>query len=969
MHSMSGNEATAMAPRLTLILLANEQQDFLRRALVWYRDLPVVIKVLDASRQPDKEAAAAIGIDYQHTPELGQASVVERLRQALRDVATPYTAWAEVDSFLLPAALSEAVAFLDGHPGHGACQGYSLTYEAHVDRVDYLLRDLRVLDDHDIEDPAMRVERFMAQSVSLQYAVIRTAFLRAWLGALPGDIKSHWYEIGLGLYLSRAAQVRILSVPYALHLSHGKTHTEHLAALHGAVVHMDPKARAEREACVAMVIKALGGADGQAEESIHAGLAAMAEGLKKRAYQGKQKLVSSVWNVALEIPEPHFEPRQCVELPFYTQAFYDELARIEFLIHAVPAGQVQLRELEAVLLRQSELSGPQSNPDAEPLLDRLWQAYVLYAFNDGIVRRLEQELPNSPSTKPEQLLELIERMSAWVQRLSSVTAHDNGALLATMPSGRLLKWLDSRTPDTATLQKILARQATRPQGAQITVLLLDLEDDVFKLQTTFDSLINGHYRNFKVVVFTTGELPATTTLQHTLHFVKVTSSNYVDRINQTLKQITSDWLMLAGAGDQFTSAGLLLASDELTDAGHCRAVAVDSIHRQADGTLEPVLLPDFNLDLLQSVPGYVARHWLVRRSALLEVGGYSRDYPQALEFDLLLRLIEQGGMQGLAHLSEPVVICQAPELVVNEDEKKVLTRHLKTRGYQAEVSPVLAGSWKTDYRHEHRPMVSILVHAQDNLADLQQCLHSLLQRTRYPRYEVLIGDNNSRSSEVFAWLEQQEKLSGRIRVFRTDQAMSATAMLNQLSQQAQGEYLILLDAQSQIVNVGWIESMLNQAQRPEVGVVGVKLVDHEGSVTQAGLILGFNGGVGSAFVGEPKKAQGYMQRLVVEQNYTAVSMNCLMIEKTLFNAIDGLDEVDFNDAFADVDLCLKAAQAGYLTVWTPQVQVVHPGEVPQSAAALQALRGKWSSAFEQDVAYNRHLSLHGAGFQLTTDRA
>lgn len=968
MHSISGNQTTPLTPRLTLILLAKEQQDFLRRALAWYHDLPIAIKVLDASLQHDVDAAANPGIDYQHTPELAQATVVTRLNEGLRDVRTPYTVWADVESFLLPAVLSQAVTFLDEHRNHGACQGYSLSYEAHVDRVDYLLRDRQVRDDHDVESPAERVERFMAQSVPLQHAVTRTELLQAWFAVLPADAQSHWQDVGLGLYLSSAAQVRILPVPYALHLAHGKVQAQHVAALRGAIVHTDPKARAEREVCTAWVLKALGDDIGQAADAIASAFVCMAEGLKKRPYQGKEKLLSSVWNVVLEVGEAHFEPRQFLELPFYNQVFFDELARIELLIHAMPAGDVQLRGLEAALLRQSELAGVQSNPDAEPLLHRLWQAYVIYPFNEGIVRRLEQELVNSPATDKAVRNEEIERLASWAQKLRSVTDRDNGALLAGMPSGRLLKWLDSRTPDEASLHKLLARQARKPAGSQISVLLLDLEADVFKLQGTFDSLINSHYRNFKVVVFTTGELPATTTFQHTLHFVKVTTSNYVDRINQTLKQITTDWLMLAQAGEQFTAAGLLLASDELIDAGQCRAVAVDSIHRQADGTLEPALLPDFNLDLLQSVPGYVARHWLVRRGALLEVGGYSRDYPQALEFDLLLRLIEQGGMQGLAHLSEPVVICQAPELVVNEDEKKALTRHLKTRGYHAEVSPVLAGSWKIDYRHEHRPMVSILVHAQDNLADLQKCLSHLLQRTRYPRYELLIGDNNSRSAEVFAWLEQQEKLSSRIRVFRADQSMSSTAMLNQLSQQAQGEYLIVLDAQSQIINVGWIESLLNQAQRPEVGIVGAKLVDREGSVTQAGLILGFNGSVGSAFVGEANKAQGYMQRLIVEQNYSAVSMNCLMIDKALFNAIDGLDEGDFAQAFADVDLCLKAAQAGYLTVWTPQVQVVHPGGVPQSAQALQALRSKWSSAFEHDAAYSRHMSLRGAGFELDSHR-
>jgi GT2 family glycosyltransferase len=323
-------------------------------------------------------------------------------------------------------------------------------------------------------------------------------------------------------------------------------------------------------------------------------------------------------------------------------------------------------------------------------------------------------------------------------------------------------------------------------------------------------------------------------------------------------------------------------------------------------------------------------------------------------------------MNGLAHINEPVVICQAPELQADADEQKALTRHLGSRGYQAEVSSVRPGTYKIDYRHNHRPMVSILIESDDNLPELQRCLLNVLQRTRYQRYEVLIVDNASSSEQLSQWLDEQERKSSRVRVFRTDERQSSSALRNMVSQEAKGEYLILLDAESQIVNVGWIESLLNQAQRPEVGVVGVKLIDPKGTVTQAGLILGLSGGVGSAFVGESKTSTGYMHRLVVEQNYSAVSSACLMIGKELYDAVGGLDEGPFAEALADVDLCLKASQAGYLTVWTPHVQVIHHGAVKSNDHALQALRGKWSAHFEHDQAYNTNLDLNGPGFTLGT---
>jgi glycosyltransferase domain-containing protein len=962
MQSIFGKETGPLNERLTLVLLAEEQPDFLRRSLKHYSDYPCAVVILDTSSQADSEIAQTPGVDYVHVAALSASGLSSKIAEGANRVKTPYMVVATVDSFLLAQGLEQSLNFLEANDKYGACQGYSLSYEPHVDRVDYSRRDRKIEEDFSSDQAEERINSFLGQSMSLLNAVTRTELARKWFGSVPTDAALHWQEVGHMYYLLAMAGLHILPVPYALHLAPDRQkQLAYSHALHGALSHRDPKATGQREAFVDSILSALAGVSQLTRAQILDGFKIMAESLEGQSFQAAEKIVSSVWGVAAEAPEPLFEAQQFVELPFYNRAFFDDLARIEFLIHAFPAGETQLKELEGVLLEQAELSRIESNPDAEPLLSRLWQAYGLYAFNLGVIQRLLQELKSTAADDEE-----IAQLSGWAERLQALAPHDNSDLLHGMESGRLLRWLESRDPEPAQLQTIKARLASNPQGSEIGVLLLDLDADVFKLQATFDSLINGHYRGFKVIVFTTGELPAATTIQNTLHFVRVTEANYVDKINQAIKQSSSDWMMLAHAGEQFTRSGLLLASNELVDAGHCRAVAVDEIHRQPDGTLTHVMRPDFNLDLLQSVPALMSRHWLVRRDLLVEAGGYSRVTSTVLEFDLLLRLIAQGGMNGLAHINEPVVICQAPELQADADEQKALTRHLGSRGYQAEVSSVRPGTYKIDYRHNHRPMVSILIESDDNLPELQRCLLNVLQRTRYQRYEVLIVDNASSSEQLSQWLDEQERKSSRVRVFRTEERQSSSALRNMVSQEAKGEYLILLDAESQIVNVGWIESLLNQAQRPEVGVVGVKLIDPKGTVTQAGLILGLSGGVGSAFVGESKTSTGYMHRLVVEQNYSAVSSACLMIGKELYDAVGGLDEGPFAEALADVDLCLKASQAGYLTVWTPHVQVIHHGAVKSDDHALQALQGKWSAHFEHDQAYNTNLDLNGPGFTLGT---
>ncbi len=865
---------------------------------------------------------------------------------------------------MLPDALSAALSFLEANPTYGACQGYSLSYQAQVGQVDYFRRDRKTCEDYASDDTGERVLSFMSESLSLLSAVTRTELAQQWFTSVTDDTEPHWQEIGHMNYLVAAARLRILPVPHALHFTLGKqAELRHGAAIAAAVRHTDPKARAARDAFAKnwsrCSVRARASTARRANRRFRPVLPPWASASRLRASRAMRKSSARCGMSALSNRTRSSSLASSSKCRFTTR--HCSMNWPESIPHPSDAGGPSAAgRVEAALLKQAELLREQSNPDAEARISRLWYAYETYAFNLGVVKSLIAELISGKGKDSEKQ---IEQVSAWSQRLQAASAFDNGRLLDSMASGQLLNWLDSRDPAPEALKQISDKLASKPAGSQIGILLLDLEADVFKLQSTFDSLINSHYKAFRVVVFTTGELPAVTTLHNTLHFVKVTESNYVDKINQVVKQSPSDWLMLAQAGEEFTRSGLLLASAELIDAAQCRAVAVDEVQRQANGTLAPVFRPGFNLDLLQSLPSLMARHWLVRRELLVEAGGYSREFPEALEFDLLLRLIEQGGMSGLAHLSEPLLICDAPELKDNPDEQKALKRHLGKRGYQAEVSSAQPGTYKIDYRHAHRPVVSILLHSQDNLPELQRCLQSILQRTRYQRYEVLIGDNASSSGELSTWLDRQEQVSGRVRVFRAEQRMSPAALRNLISQEAGGEYLILLDAESQIVNVGWIESLLNQAQRPEVGVVGAKLVDGEGAVTQAGLVLGLNGGVGSGFVGEPKTATGYMQRLVVEQNYSAVSSACLMIAKELYNTVGGLDEEAFAEALGDVDLCLKAAQAGYLTVWTPHVQVVHSGAAcPQQAC--EALMDKWSAQFAQDEAYNVNLDLHGKGFTL-----
>ncbi|RON49156.1 glycosyl transferase family 2 [Pseudomonas frederiksbergensis] len=943
---------------LTVVLISHNRPAFLRRAMKYYGDLPCKVLVLDSATEhfqgelPD--------VEYQHVPQFAYSGFQAKIAYGVEQVTTPYMVLAADDDFIVHEALAESVDFLEANGDYGMCHGYCLMYLTLAGSVSYYRRDKKVCEDYSSERPQDRVVEYMRQYLPPFYAVTRTSLMKSWYALLPPGTSFQWQEIGHVYYMLACAKARILPTAYVVReINYGNS--EHNTEVYHSLTYSDSKSVAEREAFAEFLvtlptgIKDLDPVQGKA--FVMESFDAMIDSLQTGRALTAELIFGSIWNNDLKEPKRRFGPQQYVEMPFYNQAFFDQLTGFEFLLHALPAGRMQLEELEGIWARQEHLLAPRNNDTPESVVDRLWQAYDANAFNRTVNKRLAAQLELLGEDEDAQ------SMRDWIERIEVVSADDHRPTFDKMLSGRLLKWLAPRQPDAEHVESIARHLAANDGGPQFGIFLLDLDNNVDKLQVSLDSLLEGHSKAFKVVVFTTGEAPAATTALNTLHFVRVTQSNFVDKLNLSAHQSPCDWLLLAEAGDEFTTAGLLRASLELAGVADVRAVATDEIQRTDNGALVDVFRPGFNLDLLQSLPALMARHWLIRRDVLIEVGGYQPDFSKALEFDLLLRIIEEGGLNGLAHLDEPLLIAQAPVLEENAHERLALLRHLGNRGYKAKITSATPGTYQIDYRHTERPLVSIIIPAGDDLALLQQCLQGVLLRTRYTRYEVLIAVNPNQSAEVNDWLGAYQH--AKVRVLCADHPLSDVALYNAASQEAKGEYLLLLAVDGEVVNPNWIESLLNHAQRPEVGIVGAKLVDREGKVTQAGLILGMNGGVGSAFVGERYDAtSSYLQRLVLEQNYSAVSKACLMVRKELFDALGGLDDATFADGLSDVDLCLKAGQAGYLTVWTPLVQVIHPGVVQQGQQVLDALRDKWSAAFAQDQAYNANLALTGKGFAL-----
>ncbi|MFV0457116.1 MAG: glycosyltransferase [Pseudomonas sp.] len=526
-------------------------------------------------------------------------------------------------------------------------------------------------------------------------------------------------------------------------------------------------------------------------------------------------------------------------------------------------------------------------------------------------------------------------------------------------------WLASRSIGAESLPLVKDRFGEWPG---LFVFVLDAAGDSSALQKTLSSLVNARSWSAKVaacVISVDGDISAS---GKGFSVCQETGANFPNRINVLVESESFDWFMILEAGDELLISGLIKLALETTDLPSHLAISCDGIYRQPSGILAAAFRPSFNLDYLLSFPVAMARHWLFRREVVLEVGGFDPSLKDALELDLILRLINQGGLVGLGHLAEPLLVTDLPALANVEDERRAIIRHLQARGYpDAQVTAAKPGRYNLKYKHISSPGVSILILTGSHLSKLQRCIEGLLGSTAYQTFEILLIENHPQDQAVHEWLLALAELQeAKLRVVQPV-GWNMAAMLNQAAHRASGDYLLFLAPDTAIVEEDWLDNLLNHAQRAEVGGVGGRLLTPDGKIAQAMQILGLQGPLGNPYVGEKLDEPGYMQRLQVDQNVSALSQDCLMLPRDLYVQLEGLDEEGIPSPYAMTDLCLRIREAGYLLVWSPSVQLMLDRQESTEVTAQQqdAMYAKWLPQLARDPSYNPNFSLaQPGGFKL-----
>lgn len=339
---------------------------------------------------------------------------------------------------------------------------------------------------------------------------------------------------------------------------------------------------------------------------------------------------------------------------------------------------------------------------------------------------------------------------------------------------------------------------------------------------------------------------------------------------------------------------------------------------------DPNLKPDFSEDLLRS-HNYITHLFIVNKKIVDEVGYYNSEFDGSQDYDYIFRCVEKAN--AVYHIPRilyhwrmhPESTAQNPEnkMYCYDAGKRAIEAHYKRIGVEATVEFLpkpMYGMYHTIYSTKDNPLVSILIPNYNHKAILKTCIDSLYNVNTYKNFEIVIVENNSTEKEIFDYYEELKKLHDNIQVVTYKGEFNYSRINNFGMKYTKGDYVLLLNNDTEMISPNALSEMVGCILRPEVGAVGAKLLYEDDTVQHAGVVIGFSGYAGHVNHGINKDDYGYMVRARINCNYSAVTAACMMVKKSVFNQVGGFDE-QFVVACNDVDLCLKICKEKYLIVY------------------------------------------------------
>jgi len=448
--------------------------------------------------------------------------------------------------------------------------------------------------------------------------------------------------------------------------------------------------------------------------------------------------------------------------------------------------------------------------------------------------------------------------------------------------------------------------------------------------------------------------------------------------NDALKMAKGEFVGLVDNDDLLTKNALSEVVKVLNQNRNLDMIYSDEDKINTKGfRCDPHFKPDFSPDTLMSL-NYICHFTVLRKSIMDEISGFTVGLEGAQDHDLFLRFTEKTNK--IYHIPKILyhwrMIPTSTSMSIdnksyaNDKGKIAIENALKRRKLEGTVTKDLKSTYYiVDYKLKEEPLISIIIPTRDYADTLDTCLKSLFEKTTYKNYEVIVVNNNSVEQETFILFENYKNKYKNFKVIDANFEFNYSKINNLAVNSSDGEYIVLLNNDTEIITKNWLEQMVGYASLPHIGAVGPKLLYPDTTVQHAGVILGLGGVASHAYIGSKREELGMYGRLRVPYNYSAVTAACLMVKKDKFLEVGGLEE-DLMVAYNDMDFNIKLLEKGYYNICLPQVELFHfesksrgldttTEKYKRFLKESEYMFDKWFNVIMNDKYYNKNFTLRG----------
>jgi len=559
------------------------------------------------------------------------------------------------------------------------------------------------------------------------------------------------------------------------------------------------------------------------------------------------------------------------------------------------------------------------------------------------------------------------------------------------------RWIERRDANQTSLKALVAAVEQLPAKPLISVVMPVYNTPEPLLRDAVDSVIGQIYPNWELCI-----ADDASTLAHVRPIledyaardprIKIVlrerNGHISEATNSAFALASGEWVALLDHDDVLRSDSLAEVATEIARHPHTQLIYSDEDKLNDEGLrYDPYFKPDYSRELFRS-QNYFNHLTVHRAENIRDVGGWRKGFEGSQDYDLNLRILERIEPSTIRHIPKVLYHWRAAKgSVAAAGGAKSYAYSAGMRALQDHVDRVKLPAKIVDapdtpfYRLKldlpsPAPLVSLIIPAKDKVKLTRGCITSILQKTSYPNYEILLIDNGSVEPETLAYNAKIAQ-NPKVRVISYTKPFNYSAINNFAAGEAKGTLIALVNNDIEVMAADWLGEMVSWALLPDVGCVGAKLYYADDTIQHAGCVLGVGGVADHAWRGRSRHDPCYFGQASIVRNCSAVTAACLVVRKAVFDEVGGLDEVGLKIAFNDIDFCMRVSKAGYANVFTPYAELYHlesqsrgyednPEKIARFNREILHMRRRWGMALDNDPFYSPNLSRRGPPYAIRT---